>query len=74
MTANVRQAIEVLQTMPKGEREKAALAIIDYGASRPSRYRLTDEQAAEIRRRISRKKRTFLTLAQVRKRLRHLGA
>jgi hypothetical protein len=72
MTNKLKEAIEVLRGMPKAEQETAAQAIMDY-AAHDTEMRLSDEQVAEIERRIASPSRKFLAVAQARKRLRRFG-
>ena len=51
----------------------AARAIIEYGAGLRRRHALTDEQVAEVERRMANPNRNFLSLSDTRHRLRHFG-
>lgn len=73
MTNKVKQAIEVLQALPADAQERAAEAIIDYGESHAGGWHLTDEQVAEVERRFADPNPKYLSLTEVRKRLRHFG-
>lgn len=73
MTNAVKQAIEVLQGLPEVERERAAQVIIEYGASQDEKWQLTDEQVAEVERRLSQPKQKHMSLNEVRKSLRRFG-
>ena len=72
MTKLLDEAVEVLRGLPEDEQEKAARAIIDYGAH-DDELQLTDEQVAEIERRMSNPDRKFISLAELGKRLRRHG-
>jgi hypothetical protein len=72
MTKLVQEAIEVLKEMPEERQEAAARAIINYGTEDDD-LQLTDEQVAEIERRIENPNRQFISLHELDKRLRHLG-
>ena len=72
MTNKVKEAIAVLRELPVKEQETFADAIIGY-ASR-DRLQLSDEQVAEVRRRIAKKSRKLVSLAQARARLRRFAA
>jgi hypothetical protein len=73
MTDEVKEAIEVLRNLPDEKQHIAARAILDFAAE-DDRWQLTDEQVAEVERRRANPKRKFLSVAEARKRLRHLGA
>ena len=68
----VQEAIEVLKEMPEDRQETAARAIINYGTD-DDELQLTDEQVAEIERRVTNPNRKFISLQELDKRLRHLG-
>ena len=72
MTKLLEEAVKVLRELPDGRQEAAARAIINYGAD-DDEIQLSDEQAAEIERRISNPNRKFISLAELDKRIRHLG-
>jgi hypothetical protein len=72
MTKLLDEAVKVLRGLPEGEQEKAARAIIDYGAHDDG-LQLTDEQVVEIERRIANPDRKFISLAELSKRLRRHG-
>lgn len=73
MTSKVKEAIEILREMPEREQETLADVILEY-ASRDADLQLSDEQVAEVRHRRAKKNRKYLTLQQLDKRLRKLGA
>jgi hypothetical protein len=72
MTKLLAEALKVLRDLPQEEQEKAARAIIDYGA-REDKLQLTDEQVVEIERRMANPERKFISLAELRKRLHRYG-
>lgn len=72
MTKKLETAIKALSNLPNDEQEMAAQAIIDY-ASHDGGIHLTDEQVAEVNRRLKNPHRKHLTVAEVRNRLRHYG-
>ena len=72
MSNLVEEAVKVLRGLPDDQQQAAARAIIDYGAHEDE-LQLTDEQVAEIERRIASPNRKFLSLAELDKRLRRLG-
>ena len=72
MTNKLKEAIEVLRGMPEAGQETAAKAIMDY-AAHDAEVHLTEAPVAEVERRIASPNRKFLTVAQVRKRLRRFG-
>jgi len=73
MTNLVREAIEVLREMPEDRQETVARAIINYAADDDA-VQLSDDQVAEIERRVANPNRKFISLQELDKRLRHLGA
>jgi hypothetical protein len=72
MTNKVKEAIEVLRSLPEDDQDTVAAAIIDF-ASRDEHLTLSDEQVAEVERRIAKPNRTFVSIPEARKRLRHFG-
>ena len=70
---DVKALFERMRTWPKERQEDAAevLALIEEHDRSP--YRLTDEQVAEVRRRLVHKNPSALTLDQLDARLRLLG-
>ncbi len=72
MSAKVEQAWAELKKLPPERQEIAAEAILDYAASGP-RLALSQEQVAEVERRLSDTHPTFLTLAEVRERFKRSG-
>ena len=72
MTNLLDEAVKVLRELPEDQQEAAARAIINYGAD-DNEAQLSDEQVAEIERRIATTNRKFISLAELDKRIRHLG-
>ena len=72
MSNLVEEAVKVLRRLPDDQQATAAHAIINYGAHEDD-LQLTDEQVAEIERRIADPDRKFLSLAKLSKRLRRHG-
>jgi hypothetical protein len=72
MTHLLEEAVRVLRELPDDRQEAAARAIINYGADDDD-VQLSDEQVAEIERRITNPNRKFISLAELDKRIRHLG-
>lgn len=70
----LKDVIERVQRWPRERQEDAARMLLEMEAQDVSVYRLTDEQAAEIDRRLADPDPKFLTLAEVRARLAHSGA
>jgi hypothetical protein len=73
MSQLVDDAVRVLRDLPEDMQAAAARAIIEYGAGSDDDASLSDEQAAEVERRIADPNRNFLSLSDVRYRLRHFG-
>ena len=72
MTKLLQEAVEALRHLSENEQDQAARAIIDF-TEHAGEFGLTDAQVAEVKRRTASKNRLFLSSAQVRTRLRHLG-
>jgi hypothetical protein len=72
-TELVEDAVHVLREMPRSMQATAARAIIDY-ATGDDDFVLSDEQVAEVESRVPHPDRNFLSLDDVRHRLRHFGA
>ena len=72
MTNLLEEAVKVLRELPDDRQEAAARAIINYGAD-DDEIQLSDEQVAEIERRIANPNRRFISLGELGKRVRHLG-
>ena len=73
MTKLLQDAIERLKELPESRQNQLAAALIEVAEGDQGNYHLTDEQVEEVRRRRSNPNRKFVSLAQVRKRLRHFG-
>lgn len=74
MSKLVDEAVEVLKTLPQEQQATVARAILDYGAHHDDDLQLTDEQVIEVERRIASPNRQFVTVDEVRTRLRRFGA
>ena len=72
MTKLFDEAVKVLRELPDDRQEAAARAIINYGAD-DDEIQLSDEQVAEIELRIASTNRKFISLADLDKRIHHLG-
>jgi hypothetical protein len=72
MTRLLEEAVRVLRDLPEDRQEAAARAILNYGAD-DDEVQLSDEDVAEIERRIADPNRKFLSLAELDKRIRRLG-
>jgi hypothetical protein len=72
MTNLLEEAVKVLRELSDDRQEAAARAIINYGAD-DDEIQLSDEQVAEIERRIANPDRKFISLAELDKRIRRLG-
>ena len=72
MSKLLDDAMEVLRDLPKNMQETAARAIMDYAATFDD-VQLSDDQAAEVQRRMDDANRSFLSLSEVEKGLRHFG-
>jgi hypothetical protein len=66
----VKAVLDRVQSWPDERQEDAAKILMLMEAQDDSAYRLTDEQVAEVRRRISDPNRRLLTLEEVNERLR----
>jgi hypothetical protein len=66
----VKAVLDRVQTWPDERQEDAAKVLMLMEAQDDSAYRLTDEQVAEVRRRISDPNRRLLTIEEVNERLR----
>ena len=73
-TKALKDVIERVQRWPQERQDDAARMLLEMEAQDTSGYRLTDEQAAEVERRLADPDPKFLTLAEVRARLAHSGA
>ena len=72
MTKLLKEAIDALARLSEDEQERAARAILDF-AAHDGNYRLSEDQAEEVGRRMASKDRTYLSPTQVRSRLDHFG-
>jgi hypothetical protein len=68
MSDKIKEAIAELEKLPAEEQELAAEAILDF-AERHKTRELSEEQAAEVRRRQAERDPKFLPLAEARGRL-----
>jgi len=73
MTKLLDEAIRRVEQLPEGEQNAAAGALLDYVAHMRE-IRLTDEQIAEVQRRISDPNRKLLSLAEARARIDRFGS
>jgi putative addiction module component (TIGR02574 family) len=71
MNKKVEQALAELMKLPEEEQEVAADAILDYAAGGRG-LELSDEQVAEVERRLAEADPQVLTISEVRARLRKL--
>ena len=69
----VEEAIEILQNLPGEKARVLADAIIDAATPRSEDLQLSDEQVAEIQRRMNEPSPRFITLAEAQARLQKLG-
>lgn len=72
MTELLEEAMRILRELPDDRQETAARAIINYGSD-DDEIQLSDEQVAEIERRIANPNRKFISLSELDKRIRRLG-
>ena len=72
MTKLLRQAIERVEKLPESEQDAAAGALMDY-LDQMRNLQLSDEQVAEVRRRLADPARQTVPLDEVRKRFRRRG-
>jgi hypothetical protein len=70
MTNKLKEIIERVQTWPEERQEDAARLLSEMERQNHSTLRLTDDQAAEVRRRLAEKNPKTLTLAEFNQRLR----
>ena len=73
MTKLLEEAIAKVRELPETEQDAAAGALIDY-VEALREIQLTDEQMAEVGRRISNPYRRTVSLVEARERLRKFGA
>ena len=72
MTKLLQQAIEQVEKLPESEQDAAAGALMDY-LDQMRDGQLSDEQVAEVRRRLADPERKTVPLDEARKRLRRRG-
>lgn len=72
MTTKIERAWLELNKLPPADQEVAAEAILDYASGNRS-VELSDDQIAEIERRLREDKPSVVTISEFRRRLRHLG-
>jgi len=73
MSKLIEDAVRVLRELPEDMQVAAARAIIEYGADHDDDVTLSDDQVVEVERRIAVPNRNFLSLSDVRHRLRPFG-
>jgi TPP-dependent pyruvate/acetoin dehydrogenase alpha subunit len=73
MTRLLEEAIRQIEQLPEGEQDAAAGALLDY-VRHMHEIRLTDEQIAEVRRRIADPNRKLLSLSEARARVERFGS
>ncbi|MDN3274774.1 hypothetical protein QWJ07_10995 [Frankia sp. RB7] len=73
MTKLLEEAIRQVEQLPEGEQNAAAGALLDY-VRHMNEIRLTDEQVAEVRRRIADPNRKLVSLAEARARVERFGS
>ena len=73
MTKLLKKAFEQAQRLPEDQQDAAGAALLDYLDHMHS-VRLTDEQVAEVRRRLADAGQAGLSFAEVRSRLQNRGA
>jgi hypothetical protein len=73
MTKLLNEAIRRVEQLPEGEQDAAAGALLDY-VEHMHKIRLTDEQIAEVRRRIADPNRKLLSLDEARSRVERFGS
>ena len=73
MTKLLRDAIKQVETLPDGEQDAAATAMLDYLPHRRD-LRVSDEDLAEIRRRRANPNRKLVSHEEARARIKRLGA
>jgi hypothetical protein len=72
MSKLIDDVVRVLRELPEEVQAAAARAIIDYGSGYDDDIALSDEQVAEVERRIADPNRRFLSVKEVRERLHRL--
>jgi hypothetical protein len=71
MTKLLEHALRQVEQLPEGEQDAAAGALLDY-VKHMRELRLTDEQVAEVRRRIANPRRKLISHAEARERISRL--
>jgi hypothetical protein len=71
-TELVEDAVKVLREMPGNMQATAAQVVLDYAAGNDD-FLLSDEQVAEVERRMANPDRAFLSVREVREPLHHFG-
>lgn len=73
MNAKLAQALSAITKLPTAEQERAAEALLDF-ALQQSRPTLSEEQAAEVQRRLQEPQPERMTLAEAKARIDRRGA
>jgi phytoene/squalene synthetase len=73
MTKLLEQALRQIEQLPDGEQDAAAGALLDYMRHRRD-IQLTDEQVAEVRRRLADPNRKLVSHDEARARISRLGS
>ena len=73
MTKLLERALREVEQLPESEQDAAAGALLDY-VKHMREMQLTDEQVAEIRRRIANPNRKLISHAEARERISRLGS
>jgi len=73
MSNLIDEAVRALRELPEDAQEAAARAIINYEAGYDDGVQLSDDQVAEVERRIANPHRKLISLAELDKRIRRLG-
>ena len=73
MSKLIDDAVRVLRDLPEDVQQAAARAILDYGAGYDDDVYLSDADVVEVERRMAHPNRTFLSMDDVRNRLRPFG-
>jgi hypothetical protein len=73
MTKLLEHALREVERLPESEQDAAAGALLDY-VKHMRELQLTDEQVAEVRRRIANPDRKLISHAEARERISRLGS
>jgi hypothetical protein len=73
MTKLLEHAVRQVEQLPEGEQDAAAAALLDY-VKHMRELRLSDEQVAEVRRRIANPHRKLISHEEARERISRLGS